>query len=275
MPTKVAPPTTIPIAMKLNPLSGIPKAGDADYRGSPDPQNPGKVSRVTSLSDFQQAARETNVKGVVWDRPPHPLEQKMVEWANSEEETPEKWSREVLLVAQPSSMDHEHCVKQARRAVCHQDILDACERLVRRLPEEFREPIRADAEALSTTLHSLCPHAPWLSMQLEIMGWNTCRKWHQDLYVARSTITYAGPGTWMADDEAVRFDAFFRPGSRNEEIVPEYKSIHRSSSNGVCLIKGKSWPEMPGIGLIHKSPNTDGEHRLILKVDLSLTKPGC
>ena len=123
-------------------------------------------------------------------------------------------------------------------------------------------------------------------MQVEIVGKNSCGRWHQDQYVGRATVSYTGPGTWLVDDESVQFDQFQATrGTPNQVsdplIVPDYGSIHRTHVNSVVLIKGNSWPGITGVGVTHKSPNVPADEngnpvvkRLMLKVDLSMIEPG-
>lgn len=166
------------------------------------------------------------------------------------------------------------------------DVRDTCKRLVEKLPSgKFRDAIEADANLFAKTLMELCPRAPYLQMQLEIIGTNRCCRWHQDFYVGRMVVTYNEPGTWLVDDGDVNFHMFEDlVGVPNEMsdplIVPDYASIHRTAPNDVSLIKGNMWPSIErsvnGMGVVHKSPNMreDAEglplrKRFALKVDLS------
>ena len=71
-----------------------------------------------------------------------------------------------------------------------------------------RDAVRGDALRMADALRRLCPHAPWLRLQLEIIGRDACWRWHQDHYCGRAIITYVGPGTWLAEDADVRYDQF-------------------------------------------------------------------
>ena len=120
-----------------------------------------------------------------------------------------------------------------------------------------------------------------LCMQIEIVGWNACSRWHQDAYLGRSLVTYCGPGTWLADDENVHFDQF-QPtlGSSVDEsdarIVPRFDHVHTTPTNSIVFMKGNRWPGIRGLGVTHKSPNVPMNEetgdpmlkRLILKVDI-------
>ena len=52
------------------------------------------------------------------------------------------------------------------------EVKAACERLVARLPESFRDAVREDAEALAAMSMRLCPKAPVLSLRLQVIQHN-------------------------------------------------------------------------------------------------------
>ena len=167
------------------------------------------------------------------------------------------------------------------------EVRAACARVVSGLPEALRETMRRDAEALATMMLRLCPDAPWLTVQVEVVAvLGACKRWHQDRYTARALITYTGPGTWCVDDSSVCYDQFAATVNAPVEvsdtrIVPRSKKIHRPEPNAVVIVKGNSWPGIQGVGLTHKSPDvrTDARgrpelKRLVLKVDLAEWRPG-
>ena len=124
-----------------------------------------------------------------------------------------------------------------------------------------------------------------LTLQIEVIGKDRCLRWHQDQYVGRMIITYAGPSTWMVDDKDVNYEMFETlvglPSSLSDPlIVNNYDGIHQPPSGSIMLIKGTTWPGVEashnGQGVVHKSPNcaTDSSgnplhKRLLLKVDIS------
>jgi hypothetical protein len=230
--------------------------------------NVGVVARETSLSQFEAAARRPEVKGAILYRGRHELEDTMGQWVAGQEEPMDCFAMEQVVLDPRAGSDR----------------LNACSRLAARLPVAFREVVRGDAEALSTMLLRCCgPTAPsaCLTVQLEIVGHNSCTRWHEDKgTVGRMVVTYSGPGTWMVDDASVQFDQF--AATRHEQhqvsdprIVPSFASIHQAPANAIALVKGRHWPGIVGNGLIHKSPNlpyANGQpalKRLLLKVDLS------
>jgi hypothetical protein len=132
----------------------------------------------------------------------------------------------------------EHCSQQQQQQQQQQvavrvsssgpeDLGAACERLTRSLPLALGAPIKADAEALAAMLLRLCHHhhqqqqqqnGLWLTLQLEIVGKNSCSRWHQDKYLGRSIVTYNAPGTWLVDDSAVRYEAFQATVGQPKEV---------------------------------------------------------
>lgn len=212
----------------------------------------------------------------------------MERWVRSQEETPECLSAEWLFV-KTSKSSEDTAEKEAPETTVANKILAACDRLVASLPLDlagagglgFREKVRYDAEALAFMMRRLSPESPWLKLQTEIIGRNSCSRWHQDNYVGRVLVTYTGPGTWAVDDREVDYDQLaLTRGAPTEisdpAIVPAFGKIKKTPTNAVLLMKGDAWPGITRPGLTHKSPNVPrDEHgepvlkRLILKVDLA------
>ena len=177
------------------------------------------------------------------------------------------------------------------RIFTEEGVSRACDDLLRNVPPEFSEIIRRDATMLAHMLVRLCPGSGrWLTMQVEVVGRNSCTRWHQDKYVGRAIVTYNGPGTWMVDDSSVRYDQFKATLGAPRDvsdpaIVPRFEDIYRPVPNTVALMKGSMWPGIIGAkgyeGLTHKSPNipTDANgnpvlKRLVLKVDIADAQSG-
>jgi hypothetical protein len=165
------------------------------------------------------------------------------------------------------------------------EISRACARLASHAPAgKFREALRSDAEALAALMMECCPGVPHLTLQIEIVGRNACSRWHQDNYAGRALVTYCGPGTWLAPDEAVDYSAFRRtigapPAFSDPAIVPRFEDVVVAPANAVVLMKGSRWPRIRGVrgheGLTHKAPNVRRDangapvvKRILLKVDL-------
>lgn len=240
---------------------------------------PGRVVKVASISDMEETSHQQDAKGVLLTRGPNHCEKKMMQWACTERATPDHFACEHALV-HFGSEGSDSSQRHGQTTSATQNINDACVRLVEKVPEAFRGVMREDAEVLANMMHRLLPDVPWLRIAIEIVGGNHCWRWHQDNYVGRMIITYAGPGTWVVNDESVNFDLFHERGSKNNRVVPDFDSIIRPPSNSVCLIKGRYWPGISGTGLIHKAPEEfkgdptpyNGEHRLVLKVELANKK---
>ena len=212
----------------------------------------------------------------------------MAQWVLTQEECFESFSIEQLLVS-PLGGGGDPC-NQSKPVAGPDEIRAACGRVVAGVPEgAFREAMRSDAEALVGTLLRLCPDSLWLTLQVEIVGKNACTRWHQDQYVCRAIITYVGPGTWLVDDESVRYDQFKATRGAPSEvsdrcIVPSFDSIIRPSANTVVLMKGSVWPGIRGVagyeGLTHRAPDVPADaygnpvlKRICLKIDLAMRQP--
>ena len=87
---------------------------------------------------------------------------------------------------------------------------------------------------------------PAISVRLEAIAGDACRRWHADYVTARLITTYIGPGTDWLPDGAGEGDA------------------RRLPTGAVAMFKGHGWaPDAP---IIHRSPPIagTGQHRLVL-----------
>ncbi|GMH66470.1 hypothetical protein TrLO_g10124 [Triparma laevis f. longispina] len=213
----------------------------------------GFVAESCTLSWLRSCSLNASVKGLVWNRGVNPQINQIDTFVKS-----------CLPDGQGTPFAYEQLNLSANAekpaAYRRDDVILACKRLVAKLPPSLKETIEVDALMLCDTLTSLCPNASWLTAQLECVGKNNCARWHQDLYVGRTIITYTGPGTWLVDDNSVDFSQFDKTMGVSKEvsdplIVPDFNKIHRAQTNAVCLLKGNSWPDINGFGITHKSPN--------------------
>jgi hypothetical protein len=106
-------------------------------------------------------------------------------------------------------------------------------------------------------------------LKIELIGANSCRRWHHDHFVGRSIVTYSGMhGTTFCDS----------PSTSLEDMVKGDvgASVQTAEVGDILFIKGAKY-DASGDGcssaLIHKSPDvshrSDGSviTRLCLKVD--------
>lgn len=119
-----------------------------------------------------------------------------------------------------------------------------------------------------------------LSVRLDVISTDKCRRFHADYKHVRLLCTYVGPGTeWVEerdlDREALRHrDA--QDGSTfehtNGRIVPDPLAIHRATPGDVLLLKGESYPGNRGRGAVHRSPAIERAghdvRRLVLTIDV-------
>jgi hypothetical protein len=155
--------TMLPFEKKRRRESSKRSKGSISRRAA-GPANAGIVARVTSMAKMEAAARIADTKGVVMDRGPHPLEREMEQWVSQQEETYEFFSKEQMSVSTASDANK---------------LRESCARLVAEIPGGFQESMRSDAEALAAALVRMCPDSKWLTLQVEIVGANSCARWHQ------------------------------------------------------------------------------------------------
>ncbi|GMH94273.1 hypothetical protein TrST_g13694 [Triparma strigata] len=230
---------------------------------------------INSLNRLISCSLNPTVKGLVWNRGQNPLKEEIKAFTDQ-------------CLPDGNGMPFAYEQIDLRNSLSNRvdSVNTLCSKLVSKLPSPLRSALEADALMLCSTLTSLCPSSPWLTVQLECVGHNNCSRWHQDMYVGRALISYTGPGTWLVDDRNVDFEMLEKSLGMTSEvsdrlIVPDRSKVHEAGTNSVCLLKGNSWMDIQGLGVTHKSPvvERDGEgrvreKRLVLKVDLSNTQPG-
>jgi len=247
----------------------------------------GTVVRANSMEEVEALCRQPLHKGIYWERGEHPHAQEMEEWvAVQEEDDYSSFWEQKLMVNKPKA-------KECEDGCCHfdydeegplkgpEDVKAACAEMASKLPPSFRDEVRADAEALAEMMMRLNPEAPFLCIAIQVIARNRCSRWHQDNYIGRAIMTYAGPSTWMVDDRSVSYPKFRATygqpeGISSPAIVPRYESIYMPPSNTIQIMKGNQWAGITdGMGLVHKSPNVASDaqgnplrQRFVLKVDV-------
>jgi len=140
------------------------------------------------------------------------------------------------------------------------------------MPGCLIEQIQTDAQEVGATVAKMLPTAEKLIVKLEVMGEDTCSRWHQDNYVARAIITYNGRGTEMLRHDNVNFWELEHCGN-NAHIVRDNSQVFSAGTGDILFMKGVACPGDAN-GLVHKSPgvryhaNGMVMNRLLLKVDV-------
>lgn len=100
--------------------------------------------------------------------------------------------------------------------------------------------------------------SPMLSVRLDIVTGDACRKFHADYVTARLICSYTGPGSEWLGDEAAKMVAAGRPVQR--------RHVRQLAAGDVALFKGRLWSDMP---IIHRSPPIagTGQRRLVLVIN--------
>ena len=216
------------------------------------------------------------VKGVIAKRPLPPHMQSLFQqFANAQ--TP--------CGGGPAAFRYQRCcsMEQPSPGTTLPSLHTALSALIRGLPHTLAPIIAEDAVAITRWLVALTG-APEVTLQLEVVGWNKCGRWHQDNYVGRVAVTYGDgvPGTWFVDDSNVNFRALEQGGLDADNIVREPSRTWQAEAGDICLIKGQKWGGLrptPGAakwGAVHRSPDValypDGRlpNRLLLKVDCDI-----
>jgi hypothetical protein len=104
-----------------------------------------------------------------------------------------------------------------------------------------------------------------VSVRLEVIDSDACRKFHGDYVTLRLIATLAGPGTqWLDNGDAARL----RAGADLDTL-----RVRDITTGHVALFKGREWaPDAP---IVHRSPPVagSGQQRLVLVIDPAPDKP--
>lgn len=96
-------------------------------------------------------------------------------------------------------------------------------------------------------------HAHAVSVRLETIDGDACRRFHADYVMLRGLTTYAGPGTqWIPSDLGTD---------------PDAADIWEIDRFALAVLKGRLWADEPAI--LHRSPpiSGTGQRRLLLVID--------
>lgn len=130
------------------------------------------------------------------------------------------------------------------------------------LPHALGLQIEEDFVKLGAVLTNLVPFKR-ACLSLNIVGENSCSRWHRDHDIGRGLITYNSRGTQFVDHQ----------GNLSAGFVPHQSWVHSAKAGDILFMKGTKFPASPN-GLVHRSPpvcwHEDGTvvNRLLLKIDL-------
>lgn len=101
----------------------------------------------------------------------------------------------------------------------------------------------------------------------------TCPRFHIDHIPARMITTYIGVGTEWLESRYVNRQFLGRGnnGKPDEQsgLIQPGATIQQLRASDVALMKGEAWPNNEGLGFVHRSPNPQGKHRLMLTLDFA------
>lgn len=100
-----------------------------------------------------------------------------------------------------------------------------------------------------------------ITLRLDVVDGDACRKFHQDNVSARLLCTYRGRGT-----------EYGKCTTRSEPDV-----IQQLPLGSAGIFKGRQWPAAPPSGIYHRSPQIagSGETRLLLVIDAASFDEEC
>jgi hypothetical protein len=113
-----------------------------------------------------------------------------------------------------------------------------------------------------------------VGLRLTVLDRAMCPKFHVDGVACRLVCTYQGTATQWLFHEAVDRSKLGRGslGLTDDEsgLYQCDSDINQLQCGDVALLKGESWPNNKGFGLVHRSPALQqGERRLLLTLDFA------
>lgn len=130
--------------------------------------------------------------------------------------------------------------------------------------EEGREAFLAQVEALWAEI-SRIELSQKRSLRFEKIESDMCRLFHGDKIRLRLLCSYLGAGTeWLPNTAVAR--EFLGSGC-NDSIVKSDAQIYHLAPFEVGIFKGDNFPGNQGYASVHRSPQWQGNARLLLKID--------
>ncbi len=103
-----------------------------------------------------------------------------------------------------------------------------------------------------------------IGLRLHILKRAMCPRFHVDRVPVRLLCTYQGVGTeWLQEERVTRPNG---PGPLPDQSV-ETNGVERLPTSAIGLFKGEAWEGNEGRGVVHRSPATDDNPRLVLALD--------
>lgn len=125
-------------------------------------------------------------------------------------------------------------------------------------PATCLDPLARDIARNAARLAELLDRET-VTVRLEMIETDACRRFHADYVSVRLIATLAGPGTqWLDADDA----ALLQAGT-----APTALAVREIATGHVALFKGREWA--PGSAIVHRSPPIadTGVRRLVLVID--------
>lgn len=203
----------------------LPQPGPSDA-GSP------RHVRIVDTADALRAIQTAGVNLAIWRRSfPVALDEEMLDTVDD------------LAVAHPVNLLVTMVRADLHTAGYPSEIVDL-------LGEDVTTLAQAFAAVMGTSR---------VSIRLDVIETDACRRFHADYVTARLICTYAGPGTqWLDATDAMAL---------GEGTDVDTLAIQSLATGDVGLFKGRLWsPDAP---IVHRSPPiiTTGERRLLLVID--------
>lgn len=153
-------------------------------------------------------------------------------------------------------------------------------------PSNVLEHISECFEGIDSS-HELCLHISLLvdmfctlfdlkyaGLRLKLINTPMCPKFHVDKVPCRLITTFYGAATeWLPHDAVNRTKLGANSSGIPDEssgIINQASKVNRLTSGDVALLKGESWHNNEGAGLVHRSPaSIKNEYRLLLTLDFA------
>ncbi len=132
-------------------------------------------------------------------------------------------------------------------------------------------PFFQDASSLSFMFCKLFDQDK-LWLRLDGLNHPMCPRFHTDKIKCRLVTTYVGPATqWLPNHLVNRSKLGYGNEGKPDDksgLFSNNKDISQLDTGHVALLKGESWKENKGAGIVHRSPHQEGNYRrLYLTID--------
>jgi len=110
---------------------------------------------------------------------------------------------------------------------------------------------------------------PRVGVRLAVLDKAMCPRFHVDKIPCRLVTTFCGTGTqWLSNQNVNRNKLATGDSDETSGVIGDSTQVNTLTSGEVVLLKGETWQDNEGGGIVHRSPSASPlDKRLVLTLD--------